>query len=396
MAGTGLYIHLPYCTSICPYCDFNAYATPKHGPAPYAALQAAMLQELATRAPLFTGPLDAVYFGGGTPSLAPPSLIAAMLDGARGHLGLRPGAEVTLEANPGTLDAAGLAAFRTAGINRLSMGWQSTHNNLLRVLGRDHSASDSHEAFVQARVAGFEIISLDLIFAVPGQTQAQLEADLATIAQLQPEHVSLYAMTIKAGTPFARRQARGTLTPTDEAVEVAMMAQIDQALERAGYEHYEVSNYAKPGRRAVHNSLYWQGGEYLGLGPGAHSFHHDNWQQGWRWEGVRRPAAYMAAWAGSEKAVNALPNEGQAPTGPTVSFCELLSSRQLLTERMMCGLRHVDGLTLDRPPVSAYRPQIASALAESQARGWAELAGQSLRPTKAGILHSDALAEMFF
>jgi oxygen-independent coproporphyrinogen-3 oxidase len=395
MAGTGLYVHLPYCTSICPYCDFNAYTPPKGGVSPYPALQAALLRELAARAPLFVGPLDAVYFGGGTPSLAPPSLIAAVLQAAQTHLGLRPGAEVTLEANPGTLTLGGLQAFREAGINRLSMGWQSTHDKLLRVLGRAHSAADSHAAWALARQAGFLALSLDLIFAVPGQTAAQLQADLDAIVALRPEHVSLYAMTIKPGTPFARRQARGTLTPTAEDTEAAMMQQIDAALAAAGYAHYEVSNYAQPGHRAVHNSLYWQGGQYLGIGPGAHSFCHTDWQAGWRWEAIRSPQDYIAAWQRRAADAAARPAVGERGEDPTVSFCEALTPQQMLVERMLCGLRHVDGVPLDRGPMQAYPQQIAHAAAEAVARGWGRLDAQTIRPTSLGLQHVDAMAALF-
>ncbi len=390
MSRWGVYIHLPYCKSLCPYCDFNSHVQPKPD---WAGLQQAVLQELqARRALMPQGPSQSLYFGGGTPSMAPPQMIAALVEGVRTTCGLVDAAEITLECNPGTVDTEKFRGFLQGGVNRISLGWQSTHDRLLRVLGRGHSAQDSADALDAAREAGASNLSLDLIFAVPGQSDEDLEADLARLVAIAPDHVSLYALTYKPGTPFYRRKMRGTLTPATEDVECRMMKRIEEVLTAAGYEHYEVSNYAKAGRRAQHNSLYWQGAMYLGLGPGAHSFLHRDWQVGWRWENTRQPAAYVTAWPPGATAAASPPCEGDASVG----MVEQLTPRQLLSERMLCGLRQSDGVPLDEPVCQPHAKQVAQAAQQAVYHGWAQLQGKTLRPTALGLQHADALAALFF
>lgn len=392
MQDTGVYIHLPYCKSICPYCDFNSYVQAEP---PWAALEAALRAELRARLPLAAGPVASVYLGGGTPSLAPAGLVEALLGQVRDTVGLQANPEITLEANPGTVTEASFVAFRAAGVNRISLGWQSTHDRLLRVLGRGHSAADSHAAFVAARAAGFQRVSLDLIFAVPGQTLQDLDADLRQILALRPEHVSLYALTYKEGTPFFRRRARGSLRPAPEALECDMMAVIAETLGAAGYQHYEVSNYCLPGHRARHNSLYWSGGQYVGAGPGAHSFYHQRWERGWRWEGLRDPKRYMAAWQSGqlpEMHATGVPE----PLDGSSEWVETLTPRQMLAERMLCGLRHDAGVSLAEPVCRVFAAEVEAAKDVALRRQWAQLDAGVLRPTALGLQHADALAELFF
>ena len=258
------------------------------------------------------------------------------------------------------------------------------------MLGRGHSARDSQRAFDDARRAGYDNVSVDLIFAVPGQTLADLEQDLAALIALGPEHVSLYALTYHSGTELWRRLREGRIQAADEDLELAMMDRIEEVLCTAGYEHYEVSNYARPGRRAQHNSLYWTGAPYLGLGPGAHSFVHREWQEGWRWETVLDPAAYLAAWATDHPA--GLPSNGDG----SVSFVERLDARQLLSERLLCGLRLADGLDLAQVQLGPYEPEVRLGIATARERGWAEEHGTRLVPTPLGLRHADALAALFF
>lgn len=389
MSRWGVYVHLPYCKSLCPYCDFNSYVQPDPD---WGGLQQALVHELRSRRSLMPGsPAQSLYFGGGTPSMAPASLIATVVDTVREVCGLIPAAEVTLEANPGTVDAAKFTQFLQGGINRISLGWQSTHDRLLRTLGRGHSAKDSADALQAARDAGADNVSLDLIFAVPGQTDQDLDADLARIVELAPQHVSLYALTYHPGTPFYRRKMRGTLVPADEDVEFRMMRRIEQVLSAAGYDHYEVSNYAQPGFRARHNSLYWQGATYLGVGPGAHSFVHRHWQAGWRWENTRKPPAYVAAWQ-NPQATSQPPVQGD----PTVTMAEQLTPRQLLSERMLCGLRQVDGVDLGEPVCQPHAQLVSQAAARAVIQGWAQQEGPHLRPTPLGLENADALAALFF
>lgn len=388
-AGFGIYLHVPYCRSLCPYCDFNSHVSRDPD---WQGLQAAWLKELSARRQLFEplGEARSLYFGGGTPSLLPVDVLASTVEAVAQALPMAEGAELTLEANPGTLEPAGLRQLRALGINRLSMGWQSTHDRLLQVLGRGHSAADSRRAFEDGRAAGFDNISVDLIFAVPGQTLADLDEDLAALRRLRPEHISLYALTFHSGTEFGRRLQRGTLERVDEELEIEMMDRIDEALAEAGYEHYEVSNYALAGKRAVHNSLYWAGVPYLGLGPGAHSFAQLGSDRGWRWEGVRSPAAYIEAWRGPR--APGVPEAGDA----AVSFVETLTARELTSERMLCGMRVVEGVDLNALPSEGLGGNFEAAVQEAERRAWAQREGACLRPTALGLRHADALAALFF
>ena len=383
MQRWGLYIHVPFCTSICPYCDFNVYKR-RHinwrafGHALVAELQYAASHEFAGAPPLYS-----VYFGGGTPSLAPPELIAQVIDAARGHFGVQGAAEITLEANPGTVDAQRLAGYADAGVNRLSLGWQSTHNRLLKRLGRAHSAADSEQALYQARAAKLHNISLDLIFAVPTQTEQECAQDVQRIVQHAPSHVSLYALTYHAGTPFFRRRAQRRLHPASEETEVAMMAQIQAGLTAAGYVHYEVSNYCKPGQQARHNALYWQGQPYLGIGPGAHSFVHHHFAQGSRWETTRCSDSYMSHWAGTRRA-------------RTEQWRETLDAKALFTERMLGATRHTGGINLRDETLQPHQAKLDEAVPQALSAQWATLTDSQLVPTSAGLLHADALASLFF
>jgi oxygen-independent coproporphyrinogen-3 oxidase len=217
-------------------------------------------------------PIETVYLGGGTPSLLSPDGIGALLDAVRA-VGLYDDAEVTLEANPGTIDDSRLAGYRAAGVNRLSLGAQSFQPDLLRTLGRDHTPDDTRAAITAARAAGFSNLSLDLIFAVPGQSLAACEDDIAQALAGEPEHVSAYALTWEEKTPFHAWRARGRLIAVEDDLESTMGDVLADRLPAAGLERYEISSWARPGRAFRHNTRYWDGTDYLGIGPGAHSFH---------------------------------------------------------------------------------------------------------------------------
>jgi oxygen-independent coproporphyrinogen-3 oxidase len=384
--GFGLYVHVPFCASKCPYCDFNSQVMAEP---PWDGWGAAVISEMRARVQLFAGqPLSSLYFGGGTPSLAPVEVVARVVEAARALADWSPDAEVTLEANPADLGRRDCERLISLGINRLSLGWQSTHDELLQRLGRRHSREQASDALVAARRAGFDNVSIDLMFAVPGQSLGDLEADLTALEEAAPEHVSIYALTWHEGTPFESRRCAGELVPVSEDLEVEMMARIDERLCAAGFEHYEVSNYARPGRRARHNSLYWSGAAYLGVGPGAHSFVREEWRRGWRWESIRDPQAHMRAW--SEE------REAGLPRANDVESIEELTPRQLMAERMMLGLRTSDGIELEEPAVAAFADEVTISAAAAVERGWAALDAGRLRPTPAGFLHNDALAALFF
>jgi oxygen-independent coproporphyrinogen-3 oxidase len=387
-ASFGLYLHIPVCASRCIYCDFHTEA---RAATPWPALTAALRQELGARVPLFAGlTLRSIYFGGGTPSLAPVELFAAVIGAARAVLPTGAACEITVEANPQDLTGAWLAALRQLGVNRLSLGWQSAREETLRLLGRRHTAAEARAAVALARRAGFDNLSLDLIFAIPGQTPADVEAEVAAALALAPEHLSLYALTYHAGTELDRRRQAGAVTPASEDDEAEMMERIEAALVRVGFEHYEVSNYARAGRRAVHNSLYWAGSRYLGIGPGAHSFWHENWQRGWRWESVRGLERYLETWA--EPHPPGLPEAEAA----AVAWREELTPRQLLAERMLCGLRTSDGVDTTEPALAGFPAEVAEGAISAEALGWLQRDGTRLRPTSLGLMHADAAAALFF
>jgi len=267
----GVYVHVPFCERVCPYCDFAVVAAPRLAAADEARTVAALLAELAGRAPGFAGlSLETVYFGGGTPALLAPDSIGRVLAGVRAAFAAEP-REITLEANPSTLERERLHEFRAAGVNRLSLGVQSFDDATLRRLGRAHRASACLRALEAARAAGFANLSLDLIVGAPGQSLADVERDLAAAVAAAPEHVSVYALTLERGTPFARAAAAGRLRAPDDDLVAEMLLAAEARLAAAGLARYEVSSFARAGFESLHNQRYWQRRPVLALGVGAHS-----------------------------------------------------------------------------------------------------------------------------
>ncbi|MEO7039351.1 MAG: radical SAM family heme chaperone HemW [Candidatus Elarobacter sp.] len=265
-ARAGVYVHLPFCPYICPYCDFAKWAWDDTKAERYLA---------ALRAELASAPrVDAqtLFFGGGTPTTYAPDAIAVLVDDVRGRFALPAGAEITVEANPDPALVHRLAGLYAAGANRLSIGVQSFDPRELRVLGRRHSAADVVSAVHGARAAGFRNLSIDLIFAAPGQSEASWSDSLDRAIALEPEHVSCYGLTIEAGTPYAAWFARDPAAFADDTLEARLYTLAIERLRAAGFEHYEISNWARPGFRSQHNALYWRNDPYLGLGVGAASY----------------------------------------------------------------------------------------------------------------------------
>ena len=269
----GVYVHVPFCERVCPYCDFVVVARRALDPAEEARLVAALVTELRARAPAYPGrALATIYFGGGTPSLLQPASIARLIAEIRERWnGEAEPREVTLELNPSTTLRARLPAFREAGVDRLSIGVQSFDDTCLRRLGRAHRAEEAHRTLEAARAAGFTNLSLDLIFGVPGQDLAALRTDVREALAYRPEHVSAYGLTVEEGTPYATAVARGQLRPADDETAAAMMEALAADLEAAGLARYEISSYARPGFEARHNRRYWLRQPVLGIGVGAHS-----------------------------------------------------------------------------------------------------------------------------
>jgi len=376
-----LYVHVPWCRHVCPYCDFNVYAAAEPPERPYVEAVAAELRAWAARAEWRGRRAKTVYLGGGTPSLLSPGAIATVLEAVARAFGIADGAEVTLEANPGTVTRERLAGYRAAGVNRLSLGAQSFHAGHLRALGRDHGAADVRAAMEAARAAGFANLSLDLIFAVPGQTLADWEDDLGAALALAPEHVSAYALTYEPGTPFHAWRASGRLRPVDEDGEAAMAERTVERLAAAGYERYEISSFARPGFAARHNTSYWDGSDYLGLGAGAHSFSAEP-APGRRWANERRPERYLAA---------------TRERGTAVATEERLSPAQARGEFCFTGLRQAAGVDLVR-----FRRRFGVALRTAFphverliADGLVEASGDRIRLTARGFRYDDTVAASF-
>jgi len=274
-SGFGLYLHTPYCRSKCPYCDF--FSIVPQSKEEIAAYPGLLLQELQQATKDWSGPLTSVFFGGGTPSLLPVAGIKAILDSARACFGFSAAIEISLEANPGTVTPSYLDALRRAGVNRLSLGIQALSDEDLRRLGRVHSRQESLDAIAAARLAGFDNLSLDLIYSRPGQDLDQLRGEIAQLLALQPQHLSCYGLTVEAGTPFAQMKEAGTLSlPAEDAAAAAFLCVHDE-LSKAGFSHYEISNFARPGYECRHNLGYWRRQPYLGLGAGAHSLRGKDW-----------------------------------------------------------------------------------------------------------------------
>jgi oxygen-independent coproporphyrinogen-3 oxidase len=289
-----LYVHLPWCVRKCPYCDFNSHAVPAAG-LPEQPYLDALLDDLEHAAPAVAGrEVVSVFFGGGTPSLFSARAIASVLARARSLLSFAPGVEVTLEANPGTVEHGRFADYAVAGVNRISLGAQSFSDERLQGLGRIHAAGDIERAVGEVRRAGIANFNLDLMYALPGQDLAGALADLERALELEPTHLSHYQLTLEPDTPFAKRPPPGL---PDDDMAWSMQEACQGRLAAAGFEQYEVSGYARPERRCRHNLVYWEFGDYLGLGAGAHGKVTTREAGGTivRTVRVRHPAAYLAA-----------------------------------------------------------------------------------------------------
>jgi oxygen-independent coproporphyrinogen-3 oxidase len=284
VSDAGLYVHVPFCLTRCGYCDFNAYAGLDH-------LAGRYVRALAREADLYAGewgPFSTVFLGGGTPTTLPPGEMANLLDHLRTTFGFTNDVELTVEANPDTVDRAYLEAILDGGVTRLSMGLQSFDPGVLLALERIHTPEAAVTAFDAAREAGFDDVNLDLIYGANGESLGSWRRTLERTIALGPDHVSAYALTIEEATPLGRKVTAGLQPPPDPDLQADMFALACDLLGAAGYEHYEISNWAKPGHTCRHNLVYWRRDPYLGLGAGAHS-HRD----GRRWWNVRPPQQYL-------------------------------------------------------------------------------------------------------
>ncbi|TMD57263.1 MAG: radical SAM family heme chaperone HemW [Chloroflexi bacterium] len=324
-----LYLHIPFCHTRCYYCDFNTYAgmLPLREPYVRALLtEIALAGELAEHADGRVRRSRTLFFGGGTPSLLTVEQVTRLLHACREAFTVDEDAEITLEANPGTLNRKQLAGLRTAGINRLSLGSQSFDAELLKTLGRIHTPEEITQALHHARAAGFTSINLDFMFGLPGQTMRHWQETLDQALALHPEHLSLYSLIIEEGTPFYTWTEEGRIIPGDEDLCADMYEYADERLQGEGYINYEISNWALPGHASRHNLTYWQNLPYLGMGAGAHSFFADK-----RFSNERDPQAYIQTL-----------KKRQLP----IVESETIERLQQMSETAFLGLRTAQGLHL--------------------------------------------------
>ncbi|MCR9091023.1 MAG: radical SAM family heme chaperone HemW [Proteobacteria bacterium] len=377
-----LYVHLPWCVQKCPYCDFNSHGL-REGALPETAYTEALLADLRWEAEaLQTGrPLVSVFFGGGTPSLFSADRIGAVLEAADRTWGLAEDCEITLEANPGTADAAHFAGYRAAGVNRLSLGVQSFDDAQLQRLGRIHDGAAARRAFALARQAGFDNINLDLMFALPEQSIAAAATDLEAAIALGPEHLSYYHLTLEPNTAFAA--APPPLPDEDTAAD--MLDAGGHLLQAAGYGGYENSAWARPGRRCRHNRVYWSFGDYIGIGAGAHGKYSARSGDGGlsierrvRW---RHPRHYLSAAGGAE----------------VLQSCQAITPQARPFEFAMNALRLHDGFDWDTLAAHAglRREDLAGVLETAQERGLLSVDETGVRPTALGRAHLNTLLQLF-
>ena len=373
-----LYVHLPWCVRKCPYCDFNSHQA--RGELPFDAYVDALLADLDHDLPLAWGrPVHAVFFGGGTPSLFPPAAIDRFLQGASARLRFMPGLEITLETNPGTAEHGRFADYLAAGVNRLSFGIQSFDDGCLQRLGRIHDSAQAETAVKQARDAGFDNFNLDLMYALPGQDLAMAEHDVERAVALEPAHISHYQLTLEPNTLFAARPPAG-IPDDDRAWD--MQERCQALLADAGYEHYEVSAYARPGRQCAHNLNYWRYGDYLGIGAGAHGKLTLGAEQAIvrRWKS-RHPTAWLSV----------------AGTDAGIGGEERVQPAQRPFEYMLNVLRLEEGFRLEdfEARCGLDRDAIAGPLAEARRRGWLrERDGRILTTALGGRFVNDVM-ELF-
>ena len=275
-----LYLHIPFCSNKCPYCDFFSQVGSQQQLEDYAKLLILNIG-IVSRDMRTGAPLETIFFGGGTPSLLTVKQLEKILCCIDHHFGINAAAEITLEANPGTLSLDQLKGYRRAGINRLSLGVQSLKDENLQVLGRIHTVKKASESIRNARAAGFDNLSLDLMFALPNQNLNSLELEISRLLSFESEHISVYGLSFEEGTEFTMRQKSGKIESCDEGLYADQYLLLHHQLTAAGYEHYEISNFAKAGRSSFHNQVYWQRKNCLAVGAGAHGFIDQGWGQRW-------------------------------------------------------------------------------------------------------------------
>lgn len=369
-AVRGVYIHVPFCRHRCHYCDFFTIAGRDDA---FEAFADRLIDELSRVPERLDGEVDTVFIGGGTPTLLPPRVLGRVLEAVGEHLPLRGDCEWTVEANPETVTAERADVLAASGVNRVSLGAQSFDTGLLAALERQHDPESVPRSLDLLRQAGIDRLSLDLIFAIPGQSLEQWDADLQAVLDLGVEHLSAYSLVYEPGTPLTRRRDRGAVQPVDEEVEARMFEHAIDVLQQQGFDQYEVSNWARSGHRCRHNLVYWRNENWWPVGPGA-AGHVD----GVRWKNLPRLSSYL---------------EGEGL--PAVTMTEQLDEDGRIGETFMLGLRLLDGMEREQVESLLGRGDRATARREAIDRrilgGEMEWAGDRLRFTRSGLLVADSI-----
>ena len=388
-----LYVHIPFCETKCPYCDFNTYAKIEPLIPEYVD---ALRREVDIWGDVLGHPeVSTIFFGGGTPSYLPPDDIGSILDGIAGAFDVSRVRETTLESNPGDLTQPRLEAYLRFGVDRLSIGVQSLDDRLLGLLGRRHSAAQAIDAYRLALEAGFENVSIDLMYGLPHQSLDDWRRTLSAAVEMRPHHLSMYCLTLEPGTPMEQSVRTGQLPEPDPDLAADMYLAAEEALAPLGYRHYEISNWAQPGRESRHNLTYWRNEAFVGVGPGAHSYLSGN-----RFHNLKSPREYITRFSVLR------------PTGPgfqhgrldfesvpVVDAVEPIDRRMEMAETMMLGLRLETGVGVDEfaerfglAPVQAY-PEV---LDEMEAAGLLQTSSGAIRLTKRGRLLGNEVFSRFF
>ena len=424
MQPIALYVHIPFCETKCPYCDFNTYAKIESLIPGYVT---ALETEIETWGTLLGGPaVRTIFFGGGTPSYLPSDDIASLITAISASFEIEDGAEVTLEANPGDFVDGKLAEYLNSGINRLSIGVQSFDDELLELLGRRHSVAEAVAAYKMAQDAGFDNVSIDLMYGLPHQTVDHWKTTLDRATDLHPTHISMYALTLEGGTPMEHSVEVGKLPSPDPDLAADMYAMAEEAFDDLGYRHYEISNWAVEGRESRHNLVYWHNEPYLGVGPGAHSYLHNH-----RFANLKPPREYVrrlssaqhphsnsspsrgrgqeTAGEGRREGFTHSPLESDSWDGgnaattirsvPVVDSVEFIDKRLEMAETMMLGLRRDEGISLHtfenrfaESPLTVYK-NVFDDLAPTEL---IEVTNDHIRLTPKGLFLSNEVFIRFF
>ena len=389
-----LYVHIPFCETKCPYCDFNTYAGIEPLMGQYVD---SLVAEIALWGNTLGSPqVRTVFFGGGTPSYLPQDSIGSVIAAINNNFEVQPGAEVTMEANPGDLTLQKLEALRGLGINRLSIGVQSFDDDLLQLLGRRHTSDQATIAFHVAAEAGFENVSIDLMYGLPHQDVETWQRTLDQACGLRPKHISMYCLTLEEGTPLHQWVKIGRFPDPDPDLAADMYEAAQHTMGALAYRHYEISNWAQPGYESLHNLVYGRNEPYLGVGPGAHSYLADH-----RFANLNSPREYIKKLTNLERAQSgrAPSSQEQFPPAPTVEYVERIDKKLAIAETLMMGLRLDTGIDVREftsrfgvPPDQVHGETIV----ELTSLGLLESTNGSIRLTQRGRMLGNEVFSRFF